>query len=62
MSPFVGGRAVKGPTDAFVAALGRPLSAAGVASLYAGLLDGIVVDAGDPGRGPRGSRRCTARR
>ena len=37
VSPFVGGRAVKGPTDAFVAALGRPLSAAGIASLYAGL-------------------------
>ena len=49
VSPFVGGHAVKGPTDAFVAALGRPLSAAGVASLYAGLLDGIVVDEGDPG-------------
>ena len=49
VSPFVGGRAVKGPTDAFVAALGRPLSAAGIASLYAGLLDGIVVDEGDPG-------------
>jgi LPPG:FO 2-phospho-L-lactate transferase len=52
VSPFVGGRAVKGPTDAFVAALGRPVTAAGVASLYAGLLDGIVVDAGDPDDGP----------
>ena len=49
VSPFVGGRAVKGPTDAFVAALGRPLSAAGIASLYAGLLDGIVADEGDAG-------------
>ncbi|MET0927247.1 MAG: 2-phospho-L-lactate transferase [Solirubrobacterales bacterium] len=49
VSPFVGGRAVKGPTDAFVAALGRPLSAAGIASLYAGLLDGIVADERDAG-------------
>ncbi len=48
VSPFVGGRSVKGPTDAFVAALGRPVSATGVASLYEGLLDGIVVDSGDP--------------
>jgi LPPG:FO 2-phospho-L-lactate transferase len=48
VSPLVGGRAVKGPTDAFIASLGRPVSAAGVASLYEGLLDGIVVDEGDP--------------
>jgi LPPG:FO 2-phospho-L-lactate transferase len=47
VSPLVGGRAVKGPTDAFVASLGRPLTAAGIASLYEGLLDGIVIDAGD---------------
>ncbi len=52
VSPLVGGRAVKGPTAAFVAALGRPVSAAGIASLYAGLLDGMVVDAGDPDPGP----------
>jgi LPPG:FO 2-phospho-L-lactate transferase len=49
VSPLVGGRAVKGPTDAFVASLGRPVTAAGVASLYAGVIDAIVVDAGDPG-------------
>ena len=48
VSPLVGGRAVKGPTDAFISSLGRPVSAAGVASLYEGLLDGIVVDDGDP--------------
>jgi LPPG:FO 2-phospho-L-lactate transferase len=49
VSPLVGGRAVKGPTDAFVATLGRPVTAAGVASLYEGLIDAIVVDPGDPG-------------
>ena len=48
VSPFVAGRAIKGPTEAFMAAIGRPTTSAGVASLYVGLLDGIVVDAGDP--------------
>jgi LPPG:FO 2-phospho-L-lactate transferase len=44
ISPLVGGRSLKGPTEAFLRGLGRPVSAAGVASLYEGLLDGIVVD------------------
>ncbi|MSO41677.1 MAG: 2-phospho-L-lactate transferase [Solirubrobacterales bacterium] len=48
VSPFVGGRAVKGPTELFMAAIGRPSTAAGVASLYRGLIEGIVCDAGDP--------------
>ena len=54
VSPFVGGRAIKGPTEAFMAAIGRPVTAAGVASLYEGLLDGIVVDEGDPDPPPEG--------
>src|SRR6478609_5627055 len=40
VSPYVAGEVVKGPTDAFVAAAGRPLSAAGIASMYQGLIDG----------------------
>ncbi len=48
VSPFVAGAAVKGPTDAFMRALGRPSSAAGIASMYEGLLDGIVCDEDDP--------------
>lgn len=48
VSPFVAGRVVKGPTEAFMGAIGRPSTAAGVASLYAGLIDGMVVDSGDP--------------
>ena len=48
VSPYVAGAIVKGPTDAFMRALGRPSSAAGVASMYEGLLDGIVCDEGDP--------------
>ena len=48
VSPYVAGEVVKGPTDRFMQALGRPCTAAGVASLYAGLIDGMVVDEGDP--------------
>ncbi len=48
VSPYVAGKVVKGPTDRFMQALGRPTTAAGVASLYAGLIDGMVVDEGDP--------------
>ena len=48
VSPYVAGAVVKGPTDRFMRALGRPTTAAGVASLYAGLIDGMVVDDGDP--------------
>jgi LPPG:FO 2-phospho-L-lactate transferase len=52
ISPLVGGRSVKGPTEACIAAAGRPVTPAGVASLYEGLLDLLVVDDGDPGEDP----------
>jgi len=52
VSPLVGGRVVKGPTENFMATVGRPCTAAGVAGLYAGLLDGMVVDIGDPDPAP----------
>lgn len=48
VSPYVAGAVVKGPTHRFMAGLGRPSTAAGVASLYAGLIDAMVVDEGDP--------------
>jgi LPPG:FO 2-phospho-L-lactate transferase len=48
VSPLVGGRSLKGPTEAFLRGLGRPVSAVGVASLYAGLLDGMVIDPDEP--------------
>jgi LPPG:FO 2-phospho-L-lactate transferase len=48
VSPFVAGEVVKGPTERFMAAVGRPSTAAGVASLYEGLIDAMVVDEGDP--------------
>ena len=48
VSPFVAGKVVKGPTERFMQALGRPSTAAGVASLYAGLIDAMIVDEDDP--------------
>ena len=48
VSPYVAGQTVKGPTNKFMEALGRPTTAAGAASLYAGLIDAMVVDEDDP--------------
>ena len=45
VSPLVGGRSVKGPTEAFLAAAGQPLTSDGIAGYYDGLLDGLVADA-----------------
>ncbi len=44
ISPLVGGRVLKGPTAAFLAWAGHPLSADGIAAAYDGLLDGLVCD------------------
>ena len=44
VSPFVAGRAVKGPTTAFCEHAGLPLGAGAVAKAYGDLLDGIVAD------------------
>ncbi len=52
VSPFVAGKVLKGPTERFMQALGRPSTAAGVASLYAGLIDAMIVDEGDPDPAP----------
>jgi LPPG:FO 2-phospho-L-lactate transferase len=56
VSPFVAGEVVKGPTNQFMQAVRRPSTAAGVASLYGGLLDGMVVDDADPDPPPEGIR------
>jgi len=48
VSPYVAGEVIKGPTERFMAAVGRPSTAAGVASLYSGLIDAMVVDRDDP--------------
>jgi LPPG:FO 2-phospho-L-lactate transferase len=44
VSPFVGGRSVKGPTELFCEFAGIAPGAAGIASAYADLLDGLVAD------------------
>ncbi len=47
VSPIVGGKALKGPADRMLSSLGHGVSSAGVAALYEGLLDGMVVDRAD---------------
>ena len=48
VSPLVGGKSLKGPTEECMRCIGRPVDAAGVASLYEGMLDAIVCDEEDP--------------
>jgi LPPG:FO 2-phospho-L-lactate transferase len=47
VSPIVGGRAVKGPAAQILETLGHDVSALGVARLYAGLVDVMVIDDAD---------------
>jgi LPPG:FO 2-phospho-L-lactate transferase len=44
VSPLIGGSTVKGPAARMLAELGHPPTAAGVAGLYAGLLDVYLID------------------
>jgi LPPG:FO 2-phospho-L-lactate transferase len=44
VSPLVGGRSLKGPTEAFCAYADIELSATGIARAYGDLLDGMVAD------------------
>jgi LPPG:FO 2-phospho-L-lactate transferase len=48
VSPIIGGKAVKGPTAKLMVELGVPVDNAAIAAHYAGLIDGLVVDSGDP--------------
>jgi LPPG:FO 2-phospho-L-lactate transferase len=50
VSPFVGGRSIKGPTEHFCEWAGIERSAAGIAAAYSGVLDGLVAD--EPADGP----------
>jgi LPPG:FO 2-phospho-L-lactate transferase len=47
VSPIVGGRALKGPADRVLASMGYMSSPAGVAAVYDGLIDTLVVDDAD---------------
>lgn len=49
VSPIIGGRALKGPADRMMASLGHEVSAAGVARIYEGLVEGMVIDDADSG-------------
>jgi LPPG:FO 2-phospho-L-lactate transferase len=49
VSPLVGGRSLKGPTEAFCAYAGIELSAKGIARAYGEALDGMVADEGVAG-------------
>jgi LPPG:FO 2-phospho-L-lactate transferase len=52
VSPLVGGHSLKGSTEAFLAWAGLDLSDAAIATHYAGLADGLLVDRGTPGGAP----------
>jgi LPPG:FO 2-phospho-L-lactate transferase len=49
VSPIVGGRALKGPADRMLASLSHEVSAVGVARMYEGIVDGMVIDEVDEG-------------
>jgi LPPG:FO 2-phospho-L-lactate transferase len=51
VSPFVGGHAVKGPTEPFMRHAGLEPGARGVLAAYDGLLDGLVCDEAVDGAG-----------
>jgi len=48
VSPLVGGRSLKGPTEAFLRWAGRAVDDGGVAACYEGIAAGMVVDRGTP--------------
>jgi LPPG:FO 2-phospho-L-lactate transferase len=49
VSPFFGGKALKGPADRVMASLGLPAGTAGVLTAYRALLSDLIVDQGDAG-------------
>ncbi len=44
VSPLVGGKVLKGPTEPFLDWAGQPLSSDGIAAVYAGVIDGLLAD------------------
>ena len=49
ISPIIGGKALKGPADRMLSTLGHDVSALGIARIYQGLLDILVIDMEDAG-------------
>ena len=52
-SPIVAGAALRGPADRMLTSLGHESSAVGVAALYRGLIDALLIDDADAGLAPR---------
>jgi LPPG:FO 2-phospho-L-lactate transferase len=52
ISPLVGGKSLKGPSDKMMVQLGFDASAAGVAHLYSDFCGTMVVDVSDAGAQP----------
>ncbi|MET0547198.1 MAG: 2-phospho-L-lactate transferase [Caulobacterales bacterium] len=48
VSPIIGGKAVKGPTAKLMQEFGAPVNNASIAQHYGGLLNGMLIDEGDP--------------
>lgn len=48
VSPLVGGRSLKGPTEPFMRWAGLAVDDSGIATHYGGLVDGLLVDRGTP--------------
>jgi LPPG:FO 2-phospho-L-lactate transferase len=51
VSPFLGGHAIKGPSDKFMEFAGLPLGAEGALAAYAGMIDGLLSDEAPEGAG-----------
>jgi LPPG:FO 2-phospho-L-lactate transferase len=56
VSPIIGGKAVKGPTDKIMAELDVPATSATIAKHYRGFLSGLVIDGSDAAE--RGTVEC----
>jgi LPPG:FO 2-phospho-L-lactate transferase len=52
VSPLIRSRAVKGPTASCLEGLGFEVSNRGIAAVYSGLIDGLIIDASDEGDAP----------
>jgi LPPG:FO 2-phospho-L-lactate transferase len=52
VSPIVAGAAIKGPAGKIMGELGVAVSSVGIARHYAGLVDGLVIDAADAALAP----------
>jgi len=53
VSPIVGGAALKGPAAAMLASMGYEVSPVGVAGIYQGVIDGMIIDRRDEHDAPR---------